>query len=66
MGIIPSDVTFKRLHDTNQLSMDWLYKGYERMKTWGESQRYREFDIGFRNNLLKSYLKLKKTEKMGN
>jgi len=39
---------------------------HERMRTWGESQHYREFDIDFINNLLKSCLKIKKTEKMGN
>ncbi|MFA9422402.1 MAG: plasmid pRiA4b ORF-3 family protein [Sedimentibacter sp.] len=35
---------------------------HERMKIWGESQYYRKFDIDFRNDLLKSCLKLKKNE----
>lgn len=38
------------------------HEEHKRMRTWGESQYYREFDIDFRNNLFKSCLKLKKTE----
>jgi len=36
---------------------------HEEMRQWGESQHYRTFDIAFRNNLLKTCLKLKKTSK---
>ncbi len=35
---------------------------HESMHQWGESQHYREFDIDFRNNLLKTYLKIKKVK----
>jgi hypothetical protein len=33
---------------------------HEEMRQWGESQHYRPFDIAFRNNLLKTCLKIKK------
>lgn len=33
---------------------------HESMRQWGESQHYREFDIGFSNRLLKTFLKIKK------
>ena len=36
--------------------------GYEEMRQWGESQHYRTFDIVFRNNLLKTCLKIKKVK----
>lgn len=36
---------------------------HEVMREWGESQYYRYFDIDFRNNLLKTCLKLKKVKK---
>lgn len=35
---------------------------HEAMREWGTSQHYRDFNINFRNNLLKTCLKLKKTE----
>jgi hypothetical protein len=35
---------------------------YESMRQWGESQHYRDFDIDFRNNLLKTCLKIKKVK----
>jgi len=35
---------------------------HEAMRQWGESQHYREFDISFRNNLLKTCLKIKKVK----
>lgn len=38
------------------------HEDYESIRTWGESQHYREFDIDFRNHLFKSCLKLKKNE----
>ena len=31
----------------------------EEMRQWGENQHYRSFDIAFRNNLLKTCLKIK-------
>lgn len=33
---------------------------HEIMKEWGESQRYRKFDIEFENDMLRKFLKLKK------
>jgi len=33
---------------------------HESMRRWGESQRYREFDLDFRNYLLRTCLKIKK------
>lgn len=38
------------------------HEEHEGVSTWGTSQHYREFDIDFRNSLLKSCLKLKKNE----
>ena len=35
---------------------------HEDMRQWGKSQYYREFDIDFRNNLLKTCLKIKKVK----
>ena len=35
---------------------------YEEMRQWGENQYYRPFDIAFRNNLLKTCLKIKKVK----
>ncbi|WP_345789159.1 plasmid pRiA4b ORF-3 family protein [Pelotomaculum propionicicum] len=35
---------------------------HEAMRQWGESQHYRDFDINFRNNLLKTCLKIKKVK----
>ena len=35
---------------------------HESMRQWGESQHYREFDIDFRNDLLKTCLKIKKVK----
>ena len=35
---------------------------YEEMHQWGESQHYRPFDIAFRNNFLKTCLKIKKVK----
>ena len=35
---------------------------YTEMRQWGESQHYRPFDIVFRNNLLKTCLKIKKVK----
>lgn len=34
---------------------------HEEMRQWGESQRYRPFDIAIRNDLLKTCLKIKKS-----
>lgn len=33
---------------------------YSAMREWGDGQHYREFDIDFRNRLLKDFLKIKK------
>jgi hypothetical protein len=35
---------------------------HEHMRKWGESQHYREFDINFRNDILKTCLKIKKVK----
>ena len=35
---------------------------HEEMRQWGENQYYRPFDIAFRNNLLKTCLKIKKVK----
>lgn len=35
---------------------------HESMRQWGESQCYREFDMNFRNYLLKTCLKIKRTK----
>ena len=35
---------------------------HEEMRKWGENQYYRPFDIAFRNNLLKTCLKIKKVK----
>ncbi|MEW5784043.1 MAG: plasmid pRiA4b ORF-3 family protein [Bacillota bacterium] len=35
---------------------------HEEMREWGDGQRYRNFDIEFNNGMLKSFLKIKKTE----
>ena len=35
---------------------------HEEMRQWGENQYYRPFDIVFRNNLLKTCLKIKKVK----
>jgi hypothetical protein len=36
---------------------------HEAMRQWGEGQNYREFDMEYRNYLLKTFLKLKKSSK---
>ncbi|MCX6090654.1 MAG: plasmid pRiA4b ORF-3 family protein [Candidatus Atribacteria bacterium] len=41
---------------------DQNHSEHESMRLWGESQYYREFDINFRNNLLKMCLKIKKVK----
>lgn len=41
---------------------DPKYPEHEEMRQWGESQHYRPFDIAFRNNLLKTCLKIKKVK----
>lgn len=35
---------------------------HEEMRQWGEGQHYRDFDIAFRNNVLKTCLKIKKVK----
>lgn len=41
---------------------DLKHPEHESMRQWGESQHYREFDIDFRNDLLKTCLKIKKVK----
>ncbi|SQB35723.1 plasmid pRiA4b ORF-3 family protein [Clostridium cochlearium] len=38
------------------------HEDHKAIRQWGESQNYGRFDMEFRNNLLKSFLKLKKNE----
>ena len=55
--IIPADVTFKRLHDTIQFSMDWwdrhLYEfefPQEKLRITNDGETYEEFNNDKKSN----------------